>query len=93
MAGSKFNVQVKPLGTDNYVAWSILVKQLLVLQGLWSVVDPDAEKTENEDKQQNDKHWQSSRFIWKSSIYRQQVPQRQRGNFGLTLLPPFKQRV
>lgn len=55
MAGSKFNVQVKPLGTDNYVAWSILVKQLLVLQGLWSVVDPDAEKTENEDKQQNDK--------------------------------------
>lgn len=30
------------LGTDNWSEWSILIKQLLVLEGCWSVVDPDA---------------------------------------------------
>ena len=30
------------LGTDNWAEWQILIKQLLVLEGCWSVVDPNA---------------------------------------------------
>ena len=38
---SKYGVKLQ-LGTDNWSEWSILVKQLLVLEGCWSVVDPAA---------------------------------------------------
>ena len=41
MSFSKYNVDIK-LGTDNWAEWQILIKQLLVLEGCWSVVDPKA---------------------------------------------------
>lgn len=50
------------LGTDNWAEWQILVKQLLVLEGCWSAVDPNAadsstsrtrsDKAQDEDGQQ-----------------------------------------
>lgn len=36
---SKYGLKIQ-LGTDNWAEWSILVKQLAVLEGCWSFIDP-----------------------------------------------------
>ena len=42
MASTRYSVKLAPLGPSNYTTWSILMKSLLELEGLWSAVDPDA---------------------------------------------------
>jgi len=41
MSNTRYSVDIK-LGTDNWPEWRILMKQLLILEGCWTVVDPDA---------------------------------------------------
>jgi len=49
--------KIVPLGTDNWVIWSIRTKAALVSEDLWSAVDPKAERSTDTrgEKEKSDK--------------------------------------